>query len=636
MAQLLESPPLPLPSNALSSESSQTSNPLVEWSSVPSSSFRTAASGRRKARKHKALACMLSAAAAVSLLAICFHAHRMSVAASNTRRALAREPLHQEDDSEEQERARILESCLDLEEEYNFKRAPIFSLAEEDDLLSQILSSIKQQSAEFIPGSPNSNPAHLVAGSHTQDSHLRSSSAQPSVALTGWPSVLQHPPPQIAGQQLEGWNPPFPYAPRAFDASTTPSTTATLNFGGVITVPQAAPPSPEFVASAPSLAELGLQEWRSYFGFHSAQAVEADSPPMPRLSASANEEQPGPSGLSQGSKRTSAENRNSGSVQLPSAREQVNENVEKRISRKYRARDRTAWRKTFALAHMLEVSSKKALGQEPPSASTEEEASVEQPTSVGPLASPVPSTSTRVPAPMPHAAAASSHEKELEASFIEINMRSGPPVRIQHPPPAMPADTHPYYRLPPAPSSPTLILLREEGWLIHSGGRRTVKQSLDPIRRLLAKPQLTYQDAQELLFSSRCVVDYLSQWHKRPLNGRIPNVAAYVLGLRFLCLEALVSVIQVLGPAMNAQQWFPWLVATVPTNFDPKAFRSEVRTTHHMWLATQLSGALEQLKHGRRPSMTTVVMLKRALFHHTSAPLRFKNPEWDPWRSDDP
>ncbi|KAL8454207.1 hypothetical protein Emed_000465 [Eimeria media] len=644
MTQSLSSPstplsPLSLASSALSREANEPSSLLVEKSAVSLSPFLNEVRRRRKARKHKALACILSVVAAISLLALCFRAHRMRFTAPNTGRALAGGSTDEDDD--EAERAFILESCLDLEAEYNGAQQTPPPAAR---ALPQVVPSITQQSQAFTPGFPSTSSMHPPAGPHTQVSHLLpSSSAQPSVAVPGWPVVPHPPPPQIAGPPLQVWRPPFPYVPPPFGASTASSTTASPSFGHVVSTlpqqqvqqlpqaPQARPQSPGFVASFPSLAELGVQEFAPPQQYPSGLLPDAAGPfpLMPQWSAFGDGEEPGPSWMSWGLRGFYGDGAATSIFKWLSAGEQTWKNGGgKQLPRKYRSVARSAWRETFVLSQPPSKPPQQASAQGLLPPSTGQQESLEQPTSGGPPAPSVP-LSTGPPAPGPHAAAASSDETEAAASFIEIEMESGPPVRIQHPPPPMPANAHPYYRLPPAPEVPGSVYIRETG-LFHGRGRRSVLHSLVILRRLLAQPQLTPFDAEGLVFEAACLIKYLYQRHKHPADGRVANQACYVLGMRFLCFDILVSLTQMLGPAMNPQAWFPQLVATVPTDFDPKAFEDDTRITHYSWLAVQLTEALELLKQGRRPTMETVVMLKRALFHQASAPLRFRNPNIHP------
>ncbi|KAL8434389.1 hypothetical protein ACSSS7_003215 [Eimeria intestinalis] len=628
MTLALDSAPLPLPSSDFSSE---TPSSLVEPSGVAWSSFHNAVNRRRKTRKPKALACFLSVAAAVSLLAFCFRAYRMGLSARNTQRALAVGPLVVEDSDEEEERAWILECCLDLEEEYNSRGAPTSTVSQQDAVLSQVVPPVAQEPAELQPGFAHLSSAHLAAMFQTQSSPLSSPSAQPSAASTGWPL-------QTAGQQLEGRDLLLPYPPPppfAFDASTAPSTTQTSDLGWVPFYQGAASGS-EFVSSSPSLAELGLQAWESELSLFSAEAPDTALPSTPHTSTFDEDERPSPSGLSRGTKRTHAEDTSSDSDQSSSSNEHAEENFEKSsMPRTRRAGIQTVWRKTYAPSYAPLPSLARDIRQKAPHTSSAEEASSEHTTS-GHLPSPaVPSTSTELPAPVPHAEAASPGGTQPQTGFIEVDMGSGRSVRIPHPPPQILGDAHPYYRLAPAPSDPVLIPLRTEDLFVHGRGCTTVRDCLAPVRRLLLKSQLTPEDAQQLIFAAERLITYLFRLHRGPVDGKAPNVAAYTLGMRFICMEALVSLVQIFGPAMNPQDWFPRLVQVIPTSFNPWAIKDDRRNTHYLWLALQLAEALEQLKRGQRPPMATVVMLKRALFHLASSPFRFREPEWNPWRDMD-
>ncbi|KAL8273229.1 hypothetical protein Esti_002845 [Eimeria stiedai] len=522
---MAQSPASPAPrqsSGSLSSETpSSVSLPSVEPSGAPWSSFHIAVSRRRKAVKHKALACILSFAAIVTLLAICFRAHRMTLSAPKTRRALAAGPPEEGDETDEEE-SWILESCLDLEEELGMRQAP--------------KSALPQQGT-------------------------------------------------APGQRFEAWSPFPPQAPRGLDAPTASSMRQILYVEQGSTLPQhqpsqPAPSSPGFISSAPSLADLGLESLELPAD-RAEEGGEGALSPVPQMSASAQDEQVSPSGPSQGSKRTQAEDTDSTSDgdQPSGKRKQAwGDSAEETVVKRYRSGDQVIQTQTSGEFDSPAGSPQQAPRQVLSPASTGgAAASSWQMASGGPLASPVPYTLREPSAPMPDAAGASTGGTQAPG-FVEIDMGSGSVVRIPHPPPAMPANTHPYYRLPPVPSEPIPVSFQEDSFS-EGRGCRAISECLSQVRSLLAQPRLTLYDTQQLVFLGEQIVKFLFKMHRHPVEGRSSSSVCHVFGVRFLCMDALVSMVEVLGPAMNPQTWFPSLVASIPTTYESRAINKGAQLT---------------------------------------------------------
>ncbi|KAL8452867.1 hypothetical protein Emed_001165 [Eimeria media] len=136
---------------------------------------------------------------------------------------------------------------------------------------------------------------------------------------------------------------------------------------------------------------------------------------------------------------------------------------------------------------------------------------------------------------------------------------------------------------------------------------------------------MAFRLVSELLAKEHLVWHLLTQ-HRCPLAHMDHSRAKGFLSLRFLAFEVLVSCAQMLGPAMNPHQWFFQLVASIPTNLKPNIAINSPTGFLNMRMREVLAECLEELKHGRRPSLELTIEAKHFLFSPDSAPSTF--PEW--------
>ncbi|KAL8276027.1 hypothetical protein Esti_000143 [Eimeria stiedai] len=205
------------------------------------------------------------------------------------------------------------------------------------------------------------------------------------------------------------------------------------------------------------------------------------------------------------------------------------------------------------------------------------------------------------------------------------------------PPPASPMspETHLYYRLPifePGSTRKTFSVVRAFATV----GSSSAHPHLHFMRNLLTRPTITRAQAEVLILCSEELVGHLWRFHRTPVDGRKPSHTAYLLARRFLCLEALFTVIQILGPAMHAESWWPKLMEAIPTDVDFATPVLKPKIVESVSLAERLSSALASMKRGIRLSLEETVKLKRWLFKEATIKLGFQGPKWDPWRKDDP
>ncbi|KAL8454206.1 hypothetical protein Emed_000464 [Eimeria media] len=245
-----------------------------------------------------------------------------------------------------------------------------------------------------------------------------------------------------------------------------------------------------------------------------------------------------------------------------------------------------------------------------------------------------PSTSREVPAASGEGGPGTPVPPDASTPSVAVTMLSGVVIRIHHPPPAMAAGTHVYYRLPHTVPEGGLRPFDANVAFFSSRRARFLCDNMAVIRRLYRKSSLNETESQLLISLGERVVNYLFCLHQASPNEVSPFRACELLGVRYMCFDFLVSLIQLFGPAANPQAWFPQIVAKIPTDFTrmlgPKAGRGK----HFACLAYRLSAALRLLKQGLRPTAQVTIMLKRDIFRLDSGPGFFRLKEWDSWRED--
>ncbi|KAL8446167.1 hypothetical protein Emag_004797 [Eimeria magna] len=222
---------------------------------------------------------------------------------------------------------------------------------------------------------------------------------------------------------------------------------------------------------------------------------------------------------------------------------------------------------------------------------------------------------------------------EVVDGSISVVLETGEKITFPHPPIPTPPDTPLHYRLPLVqPGAVKTQLLIHAAFPIYSAGR--IWSLLDEIRVRLRKPVLTTADVTHLMAVCQHVLKYLLTKQTAVLKSVVGSRAVERLSMRYLCLEALVNCIQLIGPAMKPEEWFPQLVSKIHADFVPTWLRGTPETNFNNHLATILTRALTELKAGRRPSLELTEEIKRMLFPKKSAPALFRPRHWDSWRSD--
>ncbi|KAL8434390.1 hypothetical protein ACSSS7_003216 [Eimeria intestinalis] len=224
---------------------------------------------------------------------------------------------------------------------------------------------------------------------------------------------------------------------------------------------------------------------------------------------------------------------------------------------------------------------------------------------------------------------------QVERGLMIIRAPQGAVYTIPHPPERMRPGAHPFYSLPVLRPGALTRGLDLSAVLRPSPTIKAPLRSLKRVQGLLKKEVLEANEAQVLVSLTESLVRYLVLRHRSRLPIINPSLTADRLGMRFMCLEAIVCLMQLLGPAISPHLWWDPFVRWVPTEYNPLPSQSRLpRAAEFRELCIRLSYACKRLKRGLRLSEEDTVQLKRDLLT-TQAPTRFKESKWDAWRLDD-
>ncbi|CDI75847.1 hypothetical protein, conserved [Eimeria praecox] len=195
---------------------------------------------------------------------------------------------------------------------------------------------------------------------------------------------------------------------------------------------------------------------------------------------------------------------------------------------------------------------------------------------------------------------------------------------------------HPYVHLPVLAEGvvPPLIQLSASNFEQSKGS--SVRDILLPFRFLLKKQALSQIDSNFLvgyvqeLASASAARARATKRMRRALHGVV------TIGLQFLVLDAIVSALHVLGVSPPSCSWWKAFTECFDTDYrypEPRV-RQQDSARVNIDLANRMLTAMSTYKEGIRPNIEEVIDIKRILFFSPHAPLRFRSPNWDPWRTD--
>ncbi|KAL8436946.1 hypothetical protein ACSSS7_001310 [Eimeria intestinalis] len=211
-----------------------------------------------------------------------------------------------------------------------------------------------------------------------------------------------------------------------------------------------------------------------------------------------------------------------------------------------------------------------------------------------------------------------------------------PPVPLLSSPSRMPPSAHPYFRLPDVEPGVRPRPFNEGFIFVPYNYRRAVFKTLENVRDLLLQRRVSQTQVDQLVTECEELANYLVTSETDELTPlslfRVVNSLAY----RYLCFDALVSTMQVIGLEPRALPWWTRLTSIIPTNYEVPWPRSSERAFFFRRLTRRLSSALALLKQGIRPSALETVTLKRDLFRGQTTTASFRRARWNSWRALDP
>ncbi|KAL8273136.1 hypothetical protein Esti_002894 [Eimeria stiedai] len=225
------------------------------------------------------------------------------------------------------------------------------------------------------------------------------------------------------------------------------------------------------------------------------------------------------------------------------------------------------------------------------------------------------------------------HSLEVGQSSISVTLHTGERVVFPHPPLPTPPNSPLHYRLPlvPPEAVQTHFITRAA---IMSYCCGSIWEPLGLIRAKLRKAVLDTVEVTQVVAACQQLVKYLVAKHTTPVRHLKASVAIDRLAMRFLCFEALVNCIQLIGPSMKPEEWFPDLVAQVPTSYAPLIIQTTPTALFNVHMTGWLTKALNQLKSGTRPSLQLTRAIKRGLFCSFNSPLFLRRTYWEAWQKD--
>ncbi|KAL8452869.1 hypothetical protein Emed_001167 [Eimeria media] len=214
---------------------------------------------------------------------------------------------------------------------------------------------------------------------------------------------------------------------------------------------------------------------------------------------------------------------------------------------------------------------------------------------------------------------------------LTVKLHTGETISFAHPPLPTPPNAPPHYRLPRVRPEVIQRHFSISKGLV-SGIVGNIWSHLDIIRRLFLKPELSTEDVDVLVVRTQSLVRHMMTRYQSPITNVDPTGAKEKLALRFVCFEAVVITIQLLGPAMHPDEWFPQLVAAIHTDYQDTTPITSPTAFLNIRLRALLVEGLKQLKRGLRPSLELTTEVKKLLFSSDVAPRNIPPRDREIWR----
>ncbi|CDJ59279.1 hypothetical protein, conserved, partial [Eimeria maxima] len=203
-----------------------------------------------------------------------------------------------------------------------------------------------------------------------------------------------------------------------------------------------------------------------------------------------------------------------------------------------------------------------------------------------------------------------------------------------------PADlvNHPFVRLPVPKLSKVhqVIVVDFERALTTAIGTRSAIPSLQKARQLLALEVVDVSDMMEMAVVAAELIEHAYHYECQDLSRHHTFRAVKRLGVRFLILDAVVSILTVLRQTPDPKLWERFTDA-ISDAAPPPTERANfaARTLFFTHLTQKLSSAIQLLKRAQRPEPAELLKIKRMLFCSEYSPSGLKQREFDSWRADD-
>lgn len=198
-----------------------------------------------------------------------------------------------------------------------------------------------------------------------------------------------------------------------------------------------------------------------------------------------------------------------------------------------------------------------------------------------------------------------------------------------------PFQKHKYYRLPRPAHDVQLTLFDGQAPLKHTDKVKSLLPKLLALRNIFAQEEISVLDIHQLMLGAYFLLVYASQWGPTDFEDETPSRVVEAAARRFLVTDAVYCIIQLLGSAMNREQWWDRFMAHVEIPESAAEYPSRSGKTDWRLLVSKFRDAIQLYGQGIRPAPSVVVDLKRSIFCDPKFPPPFRHSAWDFWRKDD-
>ncbi|CDJ51476.1 hypothetical protein EBH_0000780 [Eimeria brunetti] len=196
---------------------------------------------------------------------------------------------------------------------------------------------------------------------------------------------------------------------------------------------------------------------------------------------------------------------------------------------------------------------------------------------------------------------------------------------------------HPFVRLPAVDPQDVRRYFRTAYALTLKLNIVSPMHSFMQMRKLFAKPSLTAEEVETLMFEAENLANYAKDKLRSPFSIRKPSYTFRKLSSLFMVFDYLMCTIETLGDKMLASSWWDEFASKFETEvtFVVPSERVSQQTRKLSNLVNRISEALSIYKQGRRPPLADVIELKRGILMHQYKGSQLRHPLWMLWLKDD-